>query len=54
MEKALPIAEALHPQYSILFMFDNAIGHSVYAEDALCARKMNKRPGSKQIIFCNS
>ena len=53
MEKALPITEALYPGYSILFMFDNATSHSVYAEDALCAYKMNKRPGSKQVMLCN-
>lgn len=47
MEKALLIAEALYPGYYILFMFDNATSHSVYAEDALCANKMNKGSGSK-------
>lgn len=51
MEKALPMAEALYPEYSFVFMFDNATSHSVYAEDALCAVKINKRPGGKQTIL---
>lgn len=37
--KALPIAEALYPGYSLLFLFDNATSHSVYAKDALRDRK---------------
>lgn len=53
MEKALPIAEVLYPRYSILFMFDNATSHSVYAEDALCAHKINKGPGGKQVKLRN-
>ena len=53
MEKALLIAEALYPGYYILFMFDNATSHSVYAEDALFANKMNKGSGSKQVILRN-
>ena len=32
VSKALPIAEALYPQYSLLFLFDNATNHSVYAK----------------------
>ena len=42
MTKALPIAEALYPGYSLLFLFDNATSHSVYAKDALQAKEMNK------------
>ncbi len=53
LEKTLPITEALYPGYSILFMFDNATSHLVYAEDALCTYKINKRSVSKQIISCN-
>ena len=49
----MPIAEALYPRYSILFMIDDATCHSVYDEDALCAYKMNKETSGKQIIFCN-
>lgn len=33
--KALPIGEALHPCYKLLFMFDNTTSHAVYAKDAL-------------------
>lgn len=53
MEKALPIAKVLYPEYFILFKFDNATSHSIYAENTLCSHKMNKRPGGKQAILCN-
>ncbi len=53
MKKTLPIAEALYPKYFILFMFDNATSHSVYAENTLCAHKMNNKPGCKPVILCN-
>lgn len=33
INKALPIAEALYPGYSFLFLFDNGISHSIYAKD---------------------
>ena len=46
--KALPVAEALYPGYSLLFLFDNATSHSVYAKNALRAQDMNKGPGGKQ------
>ena len=48
MNKALPIAEALYPGYSLLFLFDNATNHSVYADNALRIGNMNKRLGGKQ------
>lgn len=48
MNKALPIAEALYPGYSLLFLFDNATSHSVYADNALRSGNMNKGPGGKQ------
>lgn len=48
VSKALPIAEALYPGYSLLFLFDNATSHSVYAKDALQVNNMNKGPGGKQ------
>ena len=48
VNKALPIAETLYPGYSLLFLFDNATSHSVYAQDALCTTQMNKRVGGKQ------
>ena len=46
--KALPIAEALYPGYALLFLFDNATSHSVYAKDALQAKDLNKGIGGKQ------
>ena len=48
MKKALPIAEALYPGYSLLFLFDNATSHSVYAIDALQVKNMNKGIRGKQ------
>lgn len=48
VSKALPIAEALYPGYSLLFLFDNATSHSVYAKDALQVNDMNKGSGGKQ------
>ena len=53
MKKALPIAEALYPGYSLLFLFDNATSHSVYAKDALQVKDMNKGIGGKQPILRN-
>ena len=48
MKKALLIAEALYPGYSLFFLFDNATSHSVYAKDALQVKDMNKGIGGKQ------
>lgn len=48
VSKALPIAEALYLGYSLLFLFDNATSHSVYAKDALQVKDMNKGIGAKQ------
>ena len=45
--KALPIAEALYPGYSLLFLFDNATSHSVYADNALYITGINKKSGGK-------
>lgn len=42
--KDLPTAQALYPGYSLLFIFDNATSHAVYAKDALRAKNMNKSP----------
>lgn len=49
--KTLPIAEALYPSYSFLFLFDNLISHFVYAQNALCIANMNKRIRRKQLIL---
>ena len=51
VNKALPIAEALYPGYSLLYLFDNATSHSVYAKDALQVQDMNKGCGGKQPIL---
>ena len=50
-KKSLPIGEALYPRYSLLFMFDNATSHSIYAKDALQVANMNKRSGSQQAFL---
>ena len=47
-KKALPIGEALYPGYKLLFLFDNATSHSIYAPDALQVAHMNKGPGDQQ------
>ena len=46
--KALPIGEALYPGYELLFMFDNATSHAIYAKDALQVVHMNKEPSGQQ------
>ena len=51
VHKALPIAEAFYPGYFLLFLFDNATSHSVYAKDALQVQNMNKGSGRKQPIL---
>jgi hypothetical protein len=45
---ALPIAEALYPGYDLLFLFDNATSHLIYAKDALRTNHMNKGTGGSQ------
>jgi len=45
---ALPIAEALYPGYDLLFLFDNATSHLIYAKDALRTTHMNKGTGGAQ------
>lgn len=51
--KTIPIAEALYPGYSFLFMFDNATSYAVYAENALCVGNINKSSGGKQALLRN-
>ena len=53
VNKALPIAEALYPGYSLLFLFDNATSHSIYAKDALQVQEMNKDIRDKQAQLRN-
>ena len=52
--KALPIGKALYPSYGLLFMFDNATSHAVYAKDALQVGNMNKGSGDQQPFLCSS
>ena len=33
--KALPIPQFLYPGYDLIFLFDNATSHAIYAKDAL-------------------
>ena len=47
--KALFIADALYPRYSLLFLFDNAIGNFVYIDDAPCITKINKKSEGKLV-----
>ncbi len=42
VNKALSIAETLYLGYLLLFLFDNATSHSVYAKDVLQVKDMNK------------
>lgn len=48
VNKALPIAKALYSSYSLLFFFDNATSHFVYASDALQVKDINKDTRSQQ------
>lgn len=51
VNKALPITEALYLGHPLLFLFDNAISHSVYAKNALQVEDMNKSSGEKQPVL---
>ncbi len=53
VNKTLPIAEALYPGYSLLFLFDNATGHLIYVKNVLGKRNMNKEIGRKQTLLLN-
>ena len=48
VKKTLPIGKVFYPSYELLFLFDNATSHSIYAPDALQVANMNKRPGGQQ------
>ena len=54
VEKAMPIGEALYPGYQLLFLFDNATSHSIYASDALQVDEMNKSTGGQQKFLRDS
>lgn len=48
VKKAMPIGKALYLRYQLLFLFDNATSHSVFASDALQVDEMNKGTGGQQ------
>lgn len=50
----LPIAEILYLGYSLVFLFDNATSHSIYAKDALRIGDINKNLRDKQPYLHNS
>ena len=47
-EKALPPAQFLYPGYDLVFLFDNATSHAIYAKDALRVSNMGKGEGNQQ------
>lgn len=49
--KALPIVEALYPGYELLFIFDNATNHVIYAKNILQAMHINKGPRNQQFFL---
>lgn len=51
INKALLIAESLYPGYELLFIFDNANSHSIYAKDELQVAHMNKGPSGQQLFL---
>ena len=51
VNKTIPVAKALYPGYSFLFMFNNATSHVLYAENALCTDDMNKSSRGKQALL---
>lgn len=50
-KKALPIGEALYPGYALLFIFNNATSHSIYAKDVFQVANMNKGLGGQQAFL---
>ena len=50
VQHVLTIAEKKYPasSYDIVFLFDQSIGHTAFADDALNANRMNVNPGGSQ------
>ena len=46
-KKILSIGEALYPGYALLFMFDNATSHFIYAKNTFQVANMNKGLGDQ-------
>lgn len=53
VSKALPITKVLYPDYLLLFLFENATSYSVYANNALRIKEVNKNSSSKQAWLRN-
>lgn len=53
VKKAMPIKKALYPGYQLLFLFDNATSHLVFASDALQVDEINKGTGGQQKFLRN-
>ena len=53
-KKALLIAKALYPGYSLLFLFNNATSHLVYSTNTLWVKNMSKRSRDKQVFLRDS
>jgi len=51
LEQAITVFEASHPGCQGLFQFDNSANHGTFAEDALCATRMQLKPGGKQPLM---
>ena len=51
LDRAIPTFEAQFPGMQALFAFDNATSHAAFADDALCANRMNLAPGGKQHLM---
>jgi hypothetical protein len=50
LNMAIPIFEAIYGKYfQALFLFDNAISHSIFGSNALQVQHMNLEPGRKQL-----
>ena len=47
--KSFFIAKALYPKCLLLFLFDNATSHSVYADNALYITRINKNKEKNQV-----
>lgn len=41
--KALSITKIFYPGYKLLFIFDNAISHTIYGKDVLQVTNINKK-----------
>lgn len=53
VNKALPITQILYSGYSLLFLFDNTIGYSVYSKDIFQVKDISKDSRGKQPILQN-